>query len=250
MARRQVLSRGEAQRAVSEGRVTVDGVTALRSSALVNASSRLVVDQAPTAFVSRGGHKLDHAIDDLDVAVAGRRCLDAGASTGGFTDCLLQRGAQQVVALDVGHDQMAPALAADERVVALDGTNLRNADPRMLGTPFDLIVADLSFISLCVVANALAGLSGESTDLVLLVKPQFEVGRGALGKGGVVRNPELWAMALQKVIGCLDTAGLGVVGLTAASLRGERGNQEFFVLARPGPASLRPEAIVAGEMAT
>jgi 23S rRNA (cytidine1920-2'-O)/16S rRNA (cytidine1409-2'-O)-methyltransferase len=241
VARHQARSRAEAKRAVAEGRVTVDGVTARRSSTRVGSSSILSVDEAEVRYVSRGGHKLDHAIDEFAVEIAGRRCLDAGASTGGFTDCLLRRGAEQVVALDVGSGQLAPQLSSDPRVVALDRSNLRQADPVALGGPFDLIVADLSFISLCVVASVLASLSGAGTELVLLVKPQFELSRGALGKDGVVRRPELWGEAVGKVIDCLDAAGLGAVAVTASPLRGERGNREFFVHARRGPASLAPE---------
>jgi 23S rRNA (cytidine1920-2'-O)/16S rRNA (cytidine1409-2'-O)-methyltransferase len=243
VARHQARSRAEAQRAVTAGRVTVDGVTARRSSTRVDSSNDLSVEEAAVRYVSRGGHKLDHAIDEFAVEVAGRRCLDAGASTGGFTDCLLQRGAEQVVALDVGRGQLAPQLASDPRVVALDRTNLRHVDPVALGGPFDLIVADLSFISLCVVAPVLASLSGADTKLMLLVKPQFELDRAALGKNGVVRRGDSWGQAVRKVVGCLDAAGLGAVAVTASPLRGERGNREFFLMARPGPASLAPRLI-------
>ena len=223
--------------------MTVDGVTARRSATRVDPSNTLSVEEAAVRYVSRGGNKLDHAIEEFEVEVAGRRCLDAGASTGGFTDCLLQRGAEQVVALDVGHGQLASELASDPRVVALDRTNLRHVDPVALGGPFDLIVADLSFISICVVAPVLASLSGADTKLVLLVKPQFELDRAALGKDGVVRRGELWGRAVRKVVGCLDAAGLGAVAITGSPLRGERGNREFFLMARPGPASLAPRLI-------
>jgi 23S rRNA (cytidine1920-2'-O)/16S rRNA (cytidine1409-2'-O)-methyltransferase len=243
VARHQARSRAEAQRAVAEGRVTVDGVTARRSSTRVDPSNTLSVDEATVRYLSRGGHKLDHAIDEFAVEVAGRRCLDAGASTGGFTDCLLQRGAEQVVALDVGHGQLAPQLVSDPRVVVLDRANLRHVDPVALGGPFDLIVADLSFISLCVVAPVLGTLSRPDTKLVLLVKPQFELDRAALGKDGVVRRGELWGQAVRKVVGCLDAAGLGAVAITASPLRGEKGNMEFFLMVRPGPASLAPRLI-------
>jgi 23S rRNA (cytidine1920-2'-O)/16S rRNA (cytidine1409-2'-O)-methyltransferase len=243
VARHQARSRAEAQRAVAEGWVTVDGVTARRASTRVDPSNILSVDGPAVRYASRGGYKLDHALGEFAVEVVGRRCLDAGASTGGFTDCLLQHGAEQVVALDVGRGQVAPQLATDPRVVVRDRTNLRHVDRASLGAPVDLIVADLSFISLCVVAPALAALSGADTTLVLLVKPQFELDRAALGKGGVVRRGELWGRAVNKVVGCLDAAGLGALAVTASPLRGEKGNREFFLLARPGPASLTPRQI-------
>jgi 23S rRNA (cytidine1920-2'-O)/16S rRNA (cytidine1409-2'-O)-methyltransferase len=177
---------------------------------------------------------LDGALLLLGVSVAGRRCLDAGAATGGFTDCLLRRGASEVVALDVGTGQLDRTLASDPRVRPMEGVNLRHVGPEEVGAPLDLVVADLSFISLCTVAPVLASMTGPSTDLVLLVKPQFEVGRGLVGRTGVVRRPELWRAALERVIRCLEEAGLGAIDICRSPIEGGRGNREFFLLGRSG----------------
>lgn len=194
-------------------------------------------------FVSRGGIKLDHAIERFAVSVTGRRCVDVGASTGGFTDCLLQHGAASVVAVDVGYGQLHERLRTDPRVTVVDRTNIRHADPAALGGPFELVVADLSFISLRTVADSLAALGGEAADWILLVKPQFEVGKGRVGKGGVVRDPELQVEAIEAVAAGLDTAGIGVVGVVASPITGAAGNREFLVHARRGPSRLDPGTV-------
>ena len=204
----------------------------------------MLVGPAPR-YVSRGGEKLDAALTRFAVAVAGRHALDAGASTGGFTDCLLQRGAARVYALDVGHGQLDASLRADPRVTVLERVNartlseavLRDADPDY--APCPLVVADLSFISLRTVVPALAGpVAAPGADLVLLVKPQFEAGRAAVSKGrGVVRDPEEWLAALAGVTSALHDAGTGIMGAMASPLTGPAGNVEFLVHARKGHAA-------------
>jgi 23S rRNA (cytidine1920-2'-O)/16S rRNA (cytidine1409-2'-O)-methyltransferase len=190
-----------------------------------------------------GGDKLDAALDDFRVDVAGRRCLDAGAGSGGFTDCLLSRGAAEVVAVDVGYGQFDWGLRRDPRVRLLERTNLRLLGPGELGDPFDVVVADLSFISLAAVLGPLVAAAAPGAEFVLLVKPQFEAPAADVGAGGVVRDPGVWRRALGSVSGALGRHGLGVAGIVAARPRGAKGNQEFFVRARPGSAA-SDEALV------
>jgi 23S rRNA (cytidine1920-2'-O)/16S rRNA (cytidine1409-2'-O)-methyltransferase len=207
----------------------------------------------PTPFVSRGGEKLDAALTRFAVPVAGRRALDAGASTGGFTDCLLQRGAAHVYAVDVGHGQLDSSLRADPRVTVLERVNartlteavLRDADPSY--APCPLVVADLSFISLRTVVPALTGpVAAPGADLVLLVKPQFEAGRVAVSRGkGVVRDPAEWQAALAGVTSALHAAGTGIMGAMASPLTGPAGNVEFLVHARKGHAALASDEVTA-----
>ena len=183
---------------------------------------------APAAqFVSRAGHKLDGALDVFGVDVQGRTAIDVGASTGGFTDCLLQRGAASVVALDVGYGQLHERLRTDDRVTVVERTNVRHANALELGAPFSIVVADLSFISLRTVAPSLASLGDDSTDWLLLVKPQFEAGRDAVGRGGIVRDPSIWTQVLFEVNDGLSDVGLGCHGLEVSSIRGSEGNVEF-----------------------
>jgi 23S rRNA (cytidine1920-2'-O)/16S rRNA (cytidine1409-2'-O)-methyltransferase len=187
--------------------------------------------------VSRGGDKLDAALDRFEVVVAGRRWLDAGASTGGFTDCLLQRGASAVAAVDVGYGQLAWRLRSDERVVVLERTNARYLTAGDLPWPPDGVTADLSFISLTVVLPALRGVSAPDADLVVLVKPQFEVGRDAVSKGGVVRDPRHWLGALTSVAEAAAELGLEVADAMCSPLAGPAGNREFFLHLRRGAAT-------------
>jgi 23S rRNA (cytidine1920-2'-O)/16S rRNA (cytidine1409-2'-O)-methyltransferase len=198
----------------------------------------------PAPFVSRGGQKLAAALDRFapDLAVDGRRALDAGASTGGFTDCLLQRGAAHVYAVDVGHGQLDQRLRTDDRVTVLERVNVRTLTPEGLRqhdpayTPCDLITADLSFISLVTVVPALTGPLGRpDADLVLLVKPQFEAGRVVVARGkGVVRDPEIWLETLDRVTSALRDAGTGIMGAMVSPLTGPAGNVEFLLHARNG----------------
>jgi 23S rRNA (cytidine1920-2'-O)/16S rRNA (cytidine1409-2'-O)-methyltransferase len=186
-------------------------------------------------FVGRGGEKLDGAVERFGLGVQGRRILDAGASTGGFTDCLLQHGAREVVALDVGHGQLHERLRADPRVVVIERTNLRHVDPAELG-PFDAVVADLSFISLTAVMGTLLACAAPGAWLVLLVKPQFEAGRRAVARGrGVVTDPATWREVLARVIAAAAEAGGAMMGLMASPLRGADGNVEFLLHLRAEP---------------
>jgi 23S rRNA (cytidine1920-2'-O)/16S rRNA (cytidine1409-2'-O)-methyltransferase len=224
-------SREQAAELVVAGRVEVRGLVAGKPAAMVDPADpvRLVGD-APD-YVSRGGHKLAGALQAFGgLAVAGRRCLDAGASTGGFTDVLLRAGAREVVAVDVGYGQLAWSLRSDARVRVLDRQNVRSLTPEVIGGPVELTVADLSFISLRLVLPALAACT--SDDLVPMVKPQFEVGRERVGQGGVVRDPGLWAEAVTDVAACGADLGFGVAGVTRSPLRGPAGNVEFFLWLR------------------
>jgi 23S rRNA (cytidine1920-2'-O)/16S rRNA (cytidine1409-2'-O)-methyltransferase len=190
----------------------------------------VVLTGARPRFVGRGGDKLDAALDRFAIDVQAQRALDAGASTGGFTDCLLQRGAAQVVAADVGHGQLHDRLRQDPRVLSRERTNIRTATLADVGgRRFDVVVADLSFISLRTVAVALVGFTRPGGDLVLLVKPQFEAGRRQVSKGrGVIRDPEVWRAALREVIAAVQAAGATMMGVMASPLRGADGNVEFL----------------------
>ena len=242
MRRGIFLTRQLAQAAIAAGTVLVSGTAAEKAARLVAPGEPVVLLGPPSPFVGRGGLKLDAALTRFPVTVSGRRALDAGASTGGFTDCLLQRGAAHVYAVDVGHGQLHPTLRADGRVTVLEHTNARTlttadlcaADPAY--EPCPLVVADLSFISLRSVIPALGGpISAADADLVLLVKPQFEAGRAAVSRGkGVVRDPEVWLGALEGVVSALHEAGTGIMGAMASPLTGASGNVEFLLHARKG----------------
>ena len=195
-------------------------------------------------FVSRGGRKLHHALDRFSVAVAGRCALDAGASTGGFTDCLLRRGAKRVIAVDVAYGQLAWTLRNDERVRVLERTNIRTLALEALGEdPVEIVTADLSFISLKTVRDALLAASRPDADLVLLVKPQFEAPRARVERGGVVRDPAVWNEAMAAVATAYREAGCGLVGATASPLTGPAGNREFFLHLRRGSSDAGDHAI-------
>jgi len=181
-------------------------------------------------YVSRGGNKLEHALDDFAIEVSGRRALDAGASTGGFTDCLLRRGAAHVIAADVAYGELAWTVRNDPRVRVVERTNVRALDLGALGEPpVELVVADLSFISLRTVRDTLLGASTDDADLVLLVKPQFEAPREQVSKGGVVRDPAVWLASAAVVAASYRDAGCGLLGATASPLVGPAGNREFFL---------------------
>lgn len=246
MRRKLVPSRTAAQRVIAEGLVRVGTVAEPKPSTMVAPDEPVDVLGDGEPFVGRGGRKLDHAIETFDVPVAGRRAVDVGASTGGFTDCLLQRGASSVVAVDVGYGQLHERLRTDPRVEVVDRTNIRHADPASLGAPFDLVVADLSFISLGTVAGALAGLGSDATDWVVLVKPQFEVGKGKLDKGGIVRDPAMRRRAVVAAAAALDDAGVGTVGVIPSPITGAAGNREFLIHARRGPSIVDPGTVLAG----
>jgi 23S rRNA (cytidine1920-2'-O)/16S rRNA (cytidine1409-2'-O)-methyltransferase len=225
-------SRAHAGELIAAGRVEVAGVVARRPATPVGADDLTVVpDDDDPGYASRAGHKLVGALDawePVGLVVAGRRCLDAGASTGGFTDVLLRRGASSVVAVDVGHDQLREHLRTDPRVEVREGVNVRHLAAGDVDPAPGLVVADLSFISLRLVLPALAAVAASGADLVVLVKPQFEVGRERLGSGGVVRDPRLRAEALTGVLEV--AAGLGLIArdVVASPLPGPAGNVEYF----------------------
>jgi 23S rRNA (cytidine1920-2'-O)/16S rRNA (cytidine1409-2'-O)-methyltransferase len=223
--------------------VTVGGAPAAKAARLVAPGEPVVVLGDPPRFVSRGGEKLDAALERFGVAVRGRRALDAGSSTGGFTDCLLQRGAATVVAVDVGRGQLHPRLRSDDRVVVRERTDIRALDLDEVGGPADLVVADLSFISLRLVLAAFARVTTDAADLVLMVKPQFEVGRAALPAGGVVRDPALRRDAVLGVAREAAALGFGVCGVAASPLPGPAGNVEYFLWLRRGAPPLDPAAV-------
>jgi 23S rRNA (cytidine1920-2'-O)/16S rRNA (cytidine1409-2'-O)-methyltransferase len=237
-----VGNRHEAQVAIAAGLVLVKGTQADKAARQVAPDEPIVLQGPSQPFVSRGGQKLDAALTRFAVAPRARRALDAGASTGGFTDCLLQRGAAHVYAVDVGHGQLDQRLRTDSRVTVLEKVNVRTLTPEMVRErdpgfePCSLIVADLSFISLVTVVPALCGPIGTATaDLVLLVKPQFEAGRVVVARGrGVVRDPEVWRSALEGVTSALGDAGTGIMGAMVSPLTGPAGNVEFLVHARKG----------------
>ncbi|MGH8928457.1 MAG: TlyA family RNA methyltransferase [Acidimicrobiia bacterium] len=231
MLRRDLVrSRAEAQHLIELGRVEVAGVSRPKASTSVDGATLIKV--AGARFASRAGEKLDAALGHFGIAVDGKRALDVGASTGGFTDCLLKWGASEVVALDVGHGQLSPVLRSHPHVRVLERLDVRDATPSLVGGPFEVIVADVSFVSLCTIAPALAGMAVKQADIVALVKPQFEVGRKSIGRG-VVTDPDLRNQALAVVKLCFDQAGLDTVAVMESPLTGARGNLEYLLWARP-----------------
>ncbi len=226
-------SRQQAAELIGAGRVTVDGMRAAKPATAVEVTARIAVEgPAERAWVSRGAHKLIGALDAFGIDVRGRRALDAGASTGGFTEVLLDRGAAEVVAVDVGYGQLAWSLRSDPRVHVIERTNVRELTAEAIGGPVDLVVADLSFISLSTVLPALTGCAGPNADIVPMVKPQFEVGRGQVGAGGVVSDPGLRAGAVLAVADRAAELGWRAVAVTASPLPGPSGNVEYFLLLR------------------
>jgi 23S rRNA (cytidine1920-2'-O)/16S rRNA (cytidine1409-2'-O)-methyltransferase len=249
-------SREQAGELVAAGRVAVAGQQASKPATQVARDAPITVaDTAEPAYVSRGGYKLAGALEvfggfrgvvppgqqSSDLVVAGRRCLDAGASTGGFTDVLLRAGAAHVVAADVGYGQLAWSLRTDPRVTVMDRVNVRALE-HVTPVP-DLVVADLSFISLTLVLPALVACATPDADFVLLVKPQFEVGKGRVGAGGVVRDTQDRSASIEKVCGAAAELGLGVQGITASPLPGPAGNVEYFVWLRRGAPPLDPAMV-------
>ena len=224
-----VASRDEARAAIDAGRVTVDGAPALKAAHQVLPSADLVVLAPARRFVSRGGGKLDHALEVFDVVVKGRRCLDAGISTGGFTDCLLQRGAAHVVGVDVGYGQVAERVRTDDRVDVRERTNIRDVVAADLDAPVEVVVCDVSFIALRTVLPVLVDLTTDHADVVALVKPQFEADREEVGEGGVVRRPDVWERVLREVAASATELGWTVRDVTASPLPGPAGNVEFLV---------------------
>jgi 23S rRNA (cytidine1920-2'-O)/16S rRNA (cytidine1409-2'-O)-methyltransferase len=226
-------SRQQAAELIGAGRVSIDGMPASKPATSIAVTAALKVsDDGERTWVSRGAHKLIGALDTFGIDVTGRRCLDAGASTGGFTEVLLDRGAREVVAVDVGYGQLAWSLRSDERVVVIERTNVRDLQPGDIGGSVEAVVADLSFISLATVLPALTACASPDADIVPMVKPQFEVGRGQVGSGGVVQDPELRAAAVLAVAGRAAELNWHTAGVTASPLPGPSGNVEYFLWLR------------------
>lgn len=246
-------TRSQAARLIDDGLVLVGGSVADKSGRLVSADEPIVITGPPARFVGRGGEKLAAALEYFSIVVAGRRALDAGASTGGFTDCLLQAGAARVVAVDVGRGQLHEKLRGDWRVDVRERTDVRDY---RTDEPFDLVVADLSFISLRSVAAPLVGLTCPGGDLVTLIKPQFEAGRVEASRGkGVIRDPDVWRATVLDAMNAIEAAGAANMGVMVSPLRGADGNVEFlahFVAGAAAPpllaervdAALRREGLI------
>jgi len=243
VSRGLAVSRQQARAAILAGRVTVEGAPVTKAGALVDPAAEIRVIEGPP-FVSRGGVKLAHALDVFGIDPAGSDAIDIGASTGGFTDCLLQRGASRVTAVDVGYGQLAWSLRNDPRVVVRERTNARDAD---LGGPYDLATIDVSFIGLAKVLPAVQRCLSEEGLVLALVKPQFEAGKGRVGKKGVVRDPAIHREVLEDAVANATAQGWAVQGLTWSPITGPEGNIEFWVwLASSGePTSAEPGAVVA-----
>ncbi len=245
-------SRVQAADLVERGLVVVSGAPAAKPSRLVGPGEPVAVRE-PDRYVGRGGRKLEAALARFGIDPRGLRCLDAGASTGGFTDCLLQHGARAVAAVDVGHGQLHQRLRTDGRVEVWERTDVRSIGPEVVGAaPFDLVVADLSFISATAAAPVLAGPAvAPAAPIILLVKPQFEAGRAAVSRGrGVVRDLELHRRAIVAVGTALADAGAGIMGVMASPVPGHAGNREYFLHATaPAPGRHRQDAVDAGTLA-
>jgi 23S rRNA (cytidine1920-2'-O)/16S rRNA (cytidine1409-2'-O)-methyltransferase len=228
-ARGLARSRSHAQTMINSGSVSVDGVVVSRPAELVESTAQ--IDADADHYVSRAAHKLLGALDDLRLSVAGRRALDAGSSTGGFTQVLLERGCSQVIAIDVGTDQLAPELRRDPRVREWERTNLRDLGVEHVDRrPVDLVVADVSFISLVMLIERFTSVVAPTGQMLVMIKPQFEVGREQLGKGGVVREPALHRQAVDQVVAEARRCGWQLLATVPSRLLGPAGNQEFFAL--------------------
>lgn len=233
VAARENITRSQARSLIMEGRVRVNGVPATKAGANVAGDAQIDIER-PRRFVSRGGEKLEHALDAFVMDVTGKPALDVGASTGGFTDCLLQRGAAHVTAVDVGYGQLDWRLRNDPRVTVFERTNFRHMPDDAFAHPFDVIVIDASFISLrTILARAIAYLAPDG-EIVALVKPQFEAGRERLGSGGVVRDPAVHRAVLREVRDAAAGLGLTAEDVTASPLLGPAGNREFLMRLRRG----------------
>jgi 23S rRNA (cytidine1920-2'-O)/16S rRNA (cytidine1409-2'-O)-methyltransferase len=225
-----VENRTRAKALILAGQVLARGVRIDKAGDLLDPGVELVLKTGETSYASRGGFKLEGAIEDLNLDVSGLKALDVGASTGGFTDCLLQKGAAAVTAVDVGYGLLDWRLRNDPRVTTVERTNARNLTAEMVGQNFDLAVIDVSFISLTIVLPAVAPLIRPGGRILAMVKPQFEVGREKVGKGGVVRDPDLQAEAVEKVKKAAEDIGLHPAGTAPSRVKGPKGNQEHFLL--------------------
>lgn len=228
--RELVPSREKAQALLMAGLVLVDDEPATKSGKLVSEECVIRIKGLDHPYVSRGGVKLAHAIGQFGCDVKDKICLDIGASTGGFTDCLLQNGAAKVYAVDVGYGQLAARIANDPRVVVIDRQNIRHLERSRIPDPIDIVTADVSFISLTLVLPVAATFLKKGGIVIALIKPQFEVGRDLVGKGGIVKNPESHKLAVDKVVSCAKNLGLAGAGITESPIEGAKGNKEFLAL--------------------
>ncbi len=249
-----VPSRERAQRLILAGRVSVEGSLADKAGALFSSESNISLQEDPCPYVSRGGLKLAAALDAFGIELAGRFCLDAGSSTGGFTDLMLQRGARRVAAVDVGKGQLDWKLRNDPRVVVIEGENIRYLNrEKFIQAAGDeapnLASVDLSFISVIKVIEAVRALMAEKSELAVLVKPQFEAGKAQVGKGGIVRDPAIHREVLGSVWDRLSEMGMGPAGAVASPIRGAKGNREFFLYLRPGDAAGDRDACIEAALA-
>ena len=238
-------SRSAAAQMIEDGRVKLDGQVVVKPARQMDPAQAILVEESDDPeYVSRGAHKLAGALDalgDKAPVIEGRRALDAGASTGGFTDVLLRRGAASVIAVDVGYGQLAWKLQSDPRVEVHDRTNVRTLDPASVAPAPELVVGDMSFISLTLVLPALVAAAAPHADFLLMVKPQFEIGKDRLGHGGVVRNPEHHIETVDKVARCAIELGLDIAAIAASPLPGPSGNVEYFVhMRRDYPEPIDP----------
>lgn len=224
-----VASRERARAVILAGQVTVEGRAVSKAGTAVAADARIELVQPDHPYVGRGGLKLAHALDAFQVRVEGREALDIGASTGGFTDVLLQRGASKVVALDVGHGQLDWRIRTDARVVVIEGLNARFLSMQDLPGPVDLVVIDVSFISLTQILPRVPQILRPGADVIPLVKPQFEAGRDEVGKKGIVRDPAVQARTIERVADAAAKVGLWRIAMTPSPITGAEGNQEFLL---------------------
>lgn len=240
MVRRSLVpSREAAKREIEAGRVLVDGSFATKVARMVDTAQSVVLAGPPPQYVGRGGEKLAGALDAFSIDPSGLRCLDAGSSTGGFTDCLLQRGATSVVAVDVGTNQLHERLRADPRVDVREQTDVRSLTVDDLVGQVDLVVGDLSFISLTLILPPVIPLVADGRSLLLLIKPQFEAGKREASKGrGIITDPTIWRRVIGEVVGCAADNGTGLAGIVPSSITGSAGNVEFVAWLRRGRPSI------------
>ena len=229
VARGIAPSRQRAQAMILAGKILVNNQPANKAGFLVDRDDEIELKGKDIPYVSRGGLKLEGALKSLELKPEGYVCLDVGASTGGFTDCLLQNGAERVYAVDVGYGQLAWKLRQDPRVVVIERTNIRHMPVDAIAEPVDMATIDVSFISLKIVVPAVIGFLKHQARIVALIKPQFEVGRGKVGKGGVIRNPSLHAAVIRQLSGFFRDCGLGVGPVVPSPILGPKGNREFII---------------------
>lgn len=225
-------TRAKAQNLIRAGKVTVNGTTVTKAGTCVEETDVIAVLKEEMEFVGRGGYKLLKAVREYGISLRGLTCIDAGASTGGFTDCMLQFGAKKVFAIDVGTDQLDEKLRKDSRVVSMEQTNIRDVSPEMLGGQADFLAADVSFISLKLVLPVFSELLRTDAQMVCLIKPQFEAGRACIGKHGVVKDRKVHRSVIADVLQCAVQEGFCIEALTFSPIQGQNGNTEYLFVAK------------------